>query len=95
MAVLGREELTRRAIRALYAQLGIKDAITFLQMSGIVRGDFTKEHRTMPEFSDETTKELIREILISRRMLGPPAVEERREVTVGIKYVTLNPLRST
>lgn len=93
-----REELTKKAIQALYEGLGIRDAIKFLQMVGIARGDFTEEHRVMPEFSDQTTEEIIRDLLIRReeelalarvlakRVFGPFTIPKEKLEPIRLEF---------
>jgi hypothetical protein len=39
-------------------ELGLEDAIRFLRAISGGKGDFTEEHKEMPEFSDENVKKI-------------------------------------
>jgi|GEM_PF-2640765 len=52
------EEVIERGIYAVYKELGLEDAIRFLRAISGGKGDFTEEHKRMPEFSDENVKNI-------------------------------------
>ena len=52
------EEVIERGILAIYKELGLEEAVQFLQAISGGKGDFTEEHKEMPEFSDENVKKI-------------------------------------
>jgi hypothetical protein len=50
------EDVIERGIFAVYKELGVEDAVRFLRAISGGKGDFTEEHKKMPEFSDENVK---------------------------------------
>ena len=56
------EEVIERGIHAVYKELGLEEAVQFLRAISGGKGDFTEEHKEMPEFSDENVKKNLFEI---------------------------------
>jgi len=52
------EEVIERGIHAVYKELGLEEAVQFLRAISGGKGDFTEEHKEMPEFSDENVKKI-------------------------------------
>ena len=52
------EEMIERGIHAVYKELGLEDGVRFLRAISGGKGDFTEEHKEMPEFSDENVKKI-------------------------------------
>ena len=53
-------EINRRALRVLYQELGVVDAVRFLRQFTVSFGDYTKERREI--FAGKTLKEIVEEI---------------------------------
>ena len=53
-------EINQKAIRLLYRELGVVDAVRFLQQFGMDYGDYTEERRQL--FGHETLEAILHEI---------------------------------
>ena len=53
-------EINQKAIRLLYQELGVVDAVRFLQQFGAGYGDYTEERRHI--FADATLEVILRDI---------------------------------
>ncbi len=53
-------EINRRALRVLYQELGVVDAVRFLRQFTVGFGDYTKERREI--FAGKTLNEIVEEI---------------------------------
>lgn len=51
-------DVIERGISVVYRELGIDDAVRFLRAISGGKGNFTLEHKKMPEFSDENVKSI-------------------------------------
>lgn len=61
------EKLIQKGVMALYKELGVENAVRFLQLIGVSRGDYVKEHKA--RYQGASVDELVKRIK-GRRVKG-------------------------
>lgn len=54
------EKLIQKGVMTLYKELGVENAVRFLQLIGVSRGDYVKEHRA--KYQSISVDELVKKI---------------------------------
>ncbi len=54
------EKLIQKGVMTLYKELGVENAVRFLQLIGVSRGDYVKEHRV--KYQSTSVNELVKKI---------------------------------